>query len=424
MSEDISNPAPTAKQLTSTTTLSRGLIAAMAFATGAVVANLYYIQPLAQTLSREFHASSSAVGMVITLLPIGYAIGLATLVPLGDLLERRRLLATMLSGCVIGLVVMALAPSLLVLGVAAAVVGLTSVATHVIVPLAAQLAAKQRQGRVISTVMSGLLLGILLSRAVSGLVSSVAGWRAVFGLAALVTAGVTFLLWRQLPRIAATVRMSYAALLTSVLHLIRDEPVLRIRIFYGAMMFASFSAFWTSVGFLLGRPPYEWNDAQIGAFALLGAMGAVAVKSGGWLADRGLALMTTGAFLCIMVFSYVLLEFGATSAVALGAGAILMDLGCQGTHICNQTLIFPLRPEARSRLNTAYMTSGFIAASVGSALSAIIYPVYGWTGVCVLGAVFPTVAALAWLIETVRKFRSRVSYRSSPGSEIQSVNAT
>jgi predicted MFS family arabinose efflux permease len=308
----------------------------------------------------------------------------------------------MLGAAVVGLVVMALTPSLLVLGLAAAVVGLTSVATHVIVPLAAQLAAKDQQGRVISTVMSGLLLGILLSRTVSGLVASVAGWRAVLGLAAILTAGVALLLWLQLPTIAPAARMRYSALLGSVLRLVREEPVLRMRILYGALVFASFSVFWTSAGFLMARPPYEWNNAQIGAFALLGAAGALAVKFAGRLADRGLAPIATGGFLLIMVLSYVLLAFGATSVVALGLGALLMDLGCQGTHLSNQSLIFPLRPEARSRLNTAYMTSCFVATSIGGALSAVVYSVYGWGGVCILGGAFPIMAGVLWVVERSR----------------------
>lgn len=385
-----------------TAMLSRRVIATMAFATGAVVANLYYAQPLEETLAREFAVSSSAIGFVITLLQSGYAAGLATLVPLGDLLERRRLLAAMLGSAVIGLGVMALAPSLAVLSWAAVVVGLTSVATHVIVPLAAQLAPPDQQGRVVSTVMSGLLLGILLSRTVSGLVASVAGWRAVFGLASLVTAGVTLLLWRELPSLAPVARMRYSALLASVLRLVREEPALRVRMLYGALVFASFSVFWTSAGFLLARPPYGWNNAQIGAFALLGAAGALAVKFGGRLADRGLARAATGGFLLTTALSYVLLAIGGSSVVALGVGVLLMDLGCQGTHISNQTLVFPLQPDARSRLNTAYMTSCFVASAIGSALSAIVYPAYGWIGVCILGGALPAVAALVWVGETIR----------------------
>jgi predicted MFS family arabinose efflux permease len=382
---------------------SRRVVATMAFATGAVIANLYYAQPLADTLSRAFDAPSSGIGVVIMLTQIGYAIGLATLVPLGDLVERRRLLAALLGCTAVGMAVMALAPGLWVFGAAAVLVGLTSVAVQIIVPFAAHLAPPGQQGRVVSTVMSGLLLGVLFSRTVSGFVASAAGWRAVFGLGAVVTLAVLVLLWRELPRLTPSVRMRYPALLGSVLELVREEPVLRRRIVYGALTFASFSVFWASAGFLLAREPYGWNTAQIGAFALLGVLGALAAKFAGRLADRGMARAVTGGFVCVMALSYVLLALGAHSVIALGAGVALMDLGSQGTHISSQSLIFPLRPEARSRLNTAYMTCYFLAGALGSGLSAAVYPAYGWDGVCVLGAAFPTAAAVLWMVETARR---------------------
>ncbi|MBV9012980.1 MAG: MFS transporter [Pseudonocardiales bacterium] len=377
----------------------------MALATGVVVANDYYAQPLEDTLARAFHATTGAVGLVIMLFQIGYAIGLATLVPLGDLLERRRLLAVMLGVTVLGLVGMATAPSLAVLAWAAVLASLTSVAVQVIVPFAAHVAAAHERGKVVGTVMSGLLLGVLLSRTVSGLVASVAGWRAVFALGGLATAAVAVLLWRQLPTLTPAVQMRYSTLMASVVRLVREEPVLRVRIRYGALTFASFSAFWVSAGFLLARPPYAWNNAAIGAFALIGAIGALAAKFAGRLADRGLARVATGGFLVVMAVSYVALAIGGQSVVALGIGVALMDLGCQGAHISNQSLIYSLRPEAHSRLNTAYMTSYFVAGAIGSGLSAVVYPHFGWSGVCVLGAAFPTVAALLWVGEMTRRRR-------------------
>ena len=265
---------------------TRRVVAAMAFATGAVVANLYYAQPLENTLAAAFHASTGAVGLVITLIQIGYAIGLATLVPLGDLLERRKLLVTLLVVAAAGLVLMTVAPSLAVFGSAAVLVGITSVAVQIVVPFAAHLAEEGQQGRVVGTVMSGLLIGILISRTVAGLVAQAASWRAVFALGAVLTAAVAVLLWRELPKLAPSVRMTYPALLGSVLRLVREEPTLRMRMVYGGLMFASFSVFWTSSGFLLART-YHYNDAAIGAFALVGAAGAVMARFAGKLADRG-----------------------------------------------------------------------------------------------------------------------------------------
>ncbi|PRY01017.1 MFS transporter [Allonocardiopsis opalescens] len=394
--------------------VSPWVVGTMAFATGAVIANLYYAQPLVDTLARVFQADSDAIGLTITVTQIGYALGLALLVPLGDLIERRKLLAALLAAATLGMAAMALAPSLIVFGAAAAVVGLTSVAVQVIVPFAHVLAAKGQQGRVVSTVMSGLLMGILLSRTVAGLVAEAFGWQAVFGLGAVLTALIAVVLWRALPTVAPTVTMRYPALLGSVLRLVREEPVLRLRMLYGALTFSTFSVFWTSAGFLLAGDPYNWNEAQIGLFALFGVAGALAAKFAGGLADRGWVHLTTGAYLLITALSYLLIGWGAVSVVALAIGVLLMDMGVQGTHINNQSLIFALRPDARSRLNTAYMVSYFISAAVGSALSAVVYVAYDWIGVAVLGGLFPALACVVWAVEHFS--RSRREAAAATGS--------
>ncbi len=391
---------------TETPTVSGRVVAAMTFATGAVIANLYYAQPLEDTLAHAFSAHTSSIGLINTVLQVGYAVGLATLVPLGDLLERRRLLVTMLAVASCGMLLMTVAPSLAVFGAAAAVVGVSSVAVQVIVPFASHLAGKGQHGRIVSTVMSGLLMGILLSRTVSGVIADLFGWRAVFGLGAALTASVAVVLWRELPVVAPMVSLRYPALLASVLVLLREEPVLRIRIIHGALTFASFSVFWASAGFLLAREPYGWSEATIGAFALFGAAGALAARYAGRLVDKGYSpRATTGIWVAMMALSYVLIGLGAESAVALAIGVVFMDMGCQATHINNQNLIFPLRPEARSRLNTAYMVFYFIAAAIGSALSAVIYAEWGWTGVSILGGVLPALSFLVWVWEYTRSRR-------------------
>jgi predicted MFS family arabinose efflux permease len=384
---------------------TRRVVAIMALATGAVVANLYYAQPLEDTLASAFRASTGAVGLVITLIQVGYAIGLATLVPLGDLLERRKLLVTLLVVTVAGLVVMATAPSLAVLGSAAVLVGITSVAVQIVVPFAAHIAEEGQQGRVVGTVMSGLLIGILVSRTVSGLVAQVASWRAVFALGAVLTAVVAALLWRELPTLEPTTTMRYHTLLRSVLRLVREEPTLRLRTLYGGMLFASFSVFWTSCGFLLART-YHWNDAAIGAFALVGAAGALAARFAGRLADRGHAHLATGGFIGLAALSYALIALGGHSVIALVIGVAVLDLGAQGTHISNQSLIYRLRADARSRLNTAYMTFYFVLGAIGSGLSAAAYSTGGWTAVCLLGAAFPVLGLLVWVVEMVRLRRA------------------
>lgn len=381
------------------------LVLVLAVASGAVVANSYYAQPLVGVIARDLHASTTEVGLVVTASQIGYAVGLAVLVPLGDLVERRRLLQLVLVGTTLCLAGMALAPTWELLGLAALLVGVTSVVGQVLVPLAASLAGEDEQGRVISNVMTGLLLGILLSRVVAGLLADLAGWRAVFWVAAGLMVAVAVLLRHELPDVPPTTRLSYRALLGSVLRLVGEEPLLRSRMAFGAATYASFGVFWTSLGFLLAGAPYRWSDSQIGLFTLLGVGGALAARIAGALADRGWARLQTGGFVAVTAASFLLLALGRTHVVALGVGTAVLELGIQGTHISNQSLFYPLRPDARSRLNTAYMTSYFVAGSVGSALSALVYAAAGWSGVCVLGAVFPILGLLLWVAEEVRSDR-------------------
>lgn len=306
--------------------------------------------------------------------------------------------------CLIG---MALSPNWQILGVTALMVGVSSVVGQVLVPLAATLARADERGRVIGNVMTGLLLGILLSRVVAGLVAQVAGWRAVFWLAAGLMVATAVMLRRELPVVPPSTQLRYRALLRSVLRLVADEPVLRRRMAYGALTYVSFGVFWTSAGFLLAGPDYRWSDASIGLFTLVGVAGALAAKFAGALADRGYARMQTGAFVAITALSFGMLAIGRHHILVLGVGVALLDLGIQGTHISNQSLFYRLRPDARSRLNTAYMTTYFAAGSLGSALSAVTYVAYGWAGVCVLGAAFPTVGTLLWIIEMLRERRPR-----------------
>ncbi|WP_308259212.1 MFS transporter [Pseudonocardia sp. H11422] len=383
----------------------RRAVAAMTFATGVIIANNYYAQPLEAALAAEFGAPSSAVGVVLTIIQLSYALGLATLVPLGDLLERRRLVVTMLGITVAGLVVVAVAPTLPLLAAAAGLVGLTTVAAQVLVPFAAEIARAGEQGKVVSTVMSGLLIGILISRAVAGLVAEAFGWRAVFVLGAALTAVATVALWRSLPVVPQAGNMSYPRLLRSVFTLIREEPVLRLRMAYGASVYASFGALWTSIGFLLAAPPFSFSDAAIGLFALFGVAGALAARFAGGLADRGRAHGATGAFMAVAAASFALLALGAHSLVALAVGLVVFDFGVQGSHISNQSVVFALRPQARSRVNTAYMTVYFLGGATGSGLSAFLYASHGWAAVCWIGAAFPTAGLLAWVAESVYRRR-------------------
>lgn len=397
-----STGTPTAE--TPTTRMPRRLVVAMALASGLVVANSYYAQPLVGAVADSLDASTTQIGWVVTAGQIGYAAGLALLVPLGDMVERRRLLRRMLVLTAAGLLVMAWAPTWQILAATAVLVSTGSVVGQILVPFAASLARDDERGRVIGNVMTGLLLGILLSRVVAGLVAGIAGWRAVFVLAAVLML-CTVLLVRTLPVLPPATTAGYRTVLASVVCLIRDEPVLRSRIAYGALTYASFGVFWTSVGFLLAGPGYGWSEARIGIFTLVGVAGALAARTAGIFADRGYARRQTGLFVAVTAASFVFLAFGEHHVLALAVGVALLDLGIQGTHISNQSLIQPLRPDARSRLNTAYMTSYFLAGGLGSALSTAAYLTGGWHAVCVLGAVFPTTGFALVVVEHLRQHR-------------------
>lgn len=379
-------------------TLTTRLVALMAVGSGLSVASNYYVQPLLPDLAEGFDVSSSVVGLLVTVSQIGYVAGLALVVPLGDLVERRRLLTLMTALTGAGLALIAAAPSLALLFPAVALVGMTSVAAQVFVPLSADLARPEQRGKAVGTVMAGLLIGILAARTLAGLIAAVAGWRAVYvvaGLSMLVLAAVCR---RVLPPVAPSAKATYPELLASVVRLYREEPVLRRRSLYGALGFASFATLWTSLAFLL-RDEYGYNEATVGLFGLLGVAGALAAQFAGRVADAGWARVSTIGFFVTVTVSWAVLTMGERSLAALIVGILLLDLAVQGAHISNQSEVYRLRPEARSRLTTAYMCANFSGGVIGSASSAAFYDIGGWSAVCTAGLVFSSVALVAWMTE-------------------------
>jgi predicted MFS family arabinose efflux permease len=378
--------------------MSAGLVALFAVACGISAANLYYAQPLLPQISRSLGAGSGATALVITAAQIGYGVGLALIVPLGDILIRRRLVPGILLLAAVALVAAAAAPDLIVLTVAVAVAGVCSVAAQILVPFAATLASDRQRGRVVGTVMSGLLLGILLARTFSGLIAEVAGWRTVY---------------LRLPDERGRPPIVYTALLGSVVHLMRTEPVLRLRSAIGGLAFATFNVIWTSLAFLLVGSPYHYSEAVIGLFGLLGAAGALAASYSGRLADRGLERWVTGCSLVLIVGAMGLLSAGATQLWALVAGIVIGDLGIQAVHIQNQQLIFAIDPAARSRLNTGYMVTYFTGGAIGSATTGLAYGTGGWPAVIVLGACYSGLALVLWVAsELARHHREQGRHRA------------
>ena len=381
--------------------LSSRLVVLLAVACGATVANLYYAQPLLDTIAHALNVSSGAAGLLVTATQAGYVAGLILIVPLGDRLQRRRLVSRLLVIDAAALAGATAAPSLGMLAAALAVVGVSSVAAQILVPFASSLAAEEERGRVVGRVMSGLLLGILLARTVAGVVAQLGGWRLIYGLAAGAMLILAFVLRRTLPDAEPPEGgLSYGDLLRSVGALIGDEPTLRLRMAFGFLSMASFSGLWTSIAFLLSGPEYGYSEAVIGLFSLAGIAGAWMAAIAGRVADAGHTLAGTRVAALGVLASWGLLALGAHSLAALVAGIVLFDLGVQATQILNQSVIFRLRPEARSRLNTAYMTCYFAGAVSGSAGASFAWEQGGWGAVSAAGAI---AAALGLALTAVRR---------------------
>jgi predicted MFS family arabinose efflux permease len=382
--------------------LSRRLTLLLALTSGAAVANLYYVQPLLHRIGHAFGVGDGTAGLLVTATQVGYVAGLALLVPVGDLLERRRLLCVLLALASLAAAACAAAPRFAVLTIALLTLGALSVVAQIVVALASGLAAPAERGRVVGTVMSGLLLGILLARTVSGIVASLAGWRAMFVVAAVVMVALLGLLLRALPLAPPTEVVPYRRALRSVLTLVAQEPVLRLRMALGALGFATFSILWTSLTFLLAGGSYHLSEAAIGLFGLAGAAGASAAPIAGRLADRGYARLVQTVLLGLLLVSWGLLLTGRHTIAPLIAGIIVLDLGVQGAQIGNQHAIYALNAQARSRLTTAYMVAVFAGGIAGSTLSAAAWSTGGWTDVCALGAAFSLGAVVLWLAAAAR----------------------
>jgi predicted MFS family arabinose efflux permease len=398
--------------------MSRAMVVLFAVATGQAVASNYLAQPLLHVISDEFHISSGVAGLIVTSAQVGYAAGLILMLPLGDLLERRWLITVLAAITAVGLAAAAFSPSVAVFMPAVAVVGFTSVMAQILVPFAATLADPAHRGRVVGTIMSGLLLGILLARTASGLIAQYAGWRGVYVIFAVLMVAQTITLWAVLPTYRADVKLSYGRLLGSVFVIARREPVLRLRSLFGVVSFASFSVLWTTLAFLLSGPPYNYGEGIIGLFGLVGAAGALTASVVGRFTDRGWARPLTGISALLLLLGFVLLWRGGVSLPALLAGIVVLDVGSNGVHLSNQSEIYRLRPEARSRVNAFYMTSCFVGAAAGSAVAAFVYERWSWDGVCVLGAAIALFGLALW------GFGPRHSARAQEAAEAAARPAT
>ena len=379
----------------STTTLSRRLTLTLAVASGVAVANIYYNQPMLADMAQTLHVSPHKIGYVATATQIGYAAGMPMFIPLGDFWERRSLIFLLFIAVACALAGAALSTTLTALVVTSFLIGATTVIAQIIIPLATELSTPAEQGRTIGTILSGVLLGILLARTLSGVVAEHFGWRPMFWLAAGMSIAFAVILRISLPHIPAHSKIRYNELMHSIWMLVLELPKLRQVSLVAAMFFASFSAFWTTLVFLLKTPPYHYGSEAAGLFGLVGAVGASVAPLSGRLSDR-----RSPRYVVRIAIGIVLVAFGVFWGFAfhiwgLVLGVILLDAGVQAAQVANQSRVLQLKPAARSRVNTVYMICYFGGGSIGSLIGSMAWSKWHWTGVCVAGIGFMVIGLVA-----------------------------
>ncbi len=379
-------------------TLTSGLLWLMTITTGVVVGNNYYNQPLLGLMAQDFNVTESKISIIAMLTQIGFALGLLFIVPLGDMVRRKKLILIMFIAMIISLTGMVLASHLTQLYVASLLVGFSSVVPQLFVPLAAELATDEERSTAIGTVMSGLLLGILLSRVMAGFIGDLWGWKSVYYLA--IGAMIIFMIFIavKLPDVQANFKGNYGQLMRSLIDLVRTQPRLRLTAFRGALGFAGFSGLWITLVFHLANAPFHAGATIAGAFGLVGAAGALAASMVGRLEKRFSNYKIILASIFLLLLSWVIFLFAGYTYPGLIIGIILIDLGLQAMHISNQSSLFALNIGATNRLNTVYMFSYFVGGSLGTYLASQAWKHFAWEGVILTGFICTVLVLLAHIL--------------------------
>jgi predicted MFS family arabinose efflux permease len=377
--------------------LSRIVVLIFAVTAGLNVANIYYAQPLLDSMAQDFGILPSTIGLVVTLTQVGYALGLIFIVPLGDLIDRRRLVIGQGLLSIVALVAVATARTEAILFASLAAMGLLAVVVQVLVAFAATLATPDERGKAVGMVTSGVVIGILAARFMAGLLADLGGWRTVYLTSAVLTAVMVGLLVRVLPhQLSPNSTESYAATLRSIPILFLHDRILLVRGLLALLIFATLSTFWTALVLPLSTPPSSYSHSQIGLFGLVGMAGAIAATGAGRLADRGFGQRTTGLSLALLLTSWGLIAMLPDSLPLFLIGVVLLDLAVQAVHVTNQSIIFARHPTASSRLVGGYMVFYSIGSGIGAIASTMVYAQTGWSGVSMLGATFSAAALLVW----------------------------
>jgi predicted MFS family arabinose efflux permease len=374
---------------------SRATLWLLATIAGVSVANIYFNQPLLGDFRTTFPQSASMIGAVPASTQLGYALGMLVLAPLGDRFDRRLLILLQLAALGVALIAASAAPTLGVLVAASLAIGVVATIAQQAVPFSAELAPAAERGHAVGVVMSGLLLGILLARTVSGFVAEYFGWRAVFGASVAATIVLAIVVIARLPKSRPTSTLSYGKLLVSMWHLAVENPGLREAALTGGALFAGFSAFWSMLTLLLAGEPFHMGPQAAGLFGIVGAAGALAAPLAGKSADKRGPRAVITLSIALVAVSFAVFAVSGRSIVGLVIGVIVLDIGVQAAQISNQTRIYALKPEARSRVNTVYMVAYFIGGAAGTALASVAWHAMGWMGVCIVGLSATGLAALS-----------------------------
>ena len=389
---------PRAQQHTQPKGPSAALIFLLAATAGLVVMNLYYNQPILNAIGASFRVGPAAVAWVATATQLGYAAALLFVVPLGDGIDRKWLIiASTLASCAI-LILVPISPNLPFMLGASFALGFASVAPQIAIPYAAGLVPGAGRGKVVGTVMSGLLIGVLLSRTTSGFIGTRFSWQVVYWFAAAVMLILAVVLWIALPSQPVHASQPYGRLLASLPRLLQTEPILRRHSILGALGFATFSAFWTTLAFYLHSRPQHYGPDVVGMFGLLAITGAMVGPLAGHLGESWRPRQINGLFFSLILVAFVVMLFSEQATLLLvGAGVLLLDAGAQGNQIANQGRIYTLNSALHGRINSVYMVTYFLGGSIGSLVGAQAWAIAGWPGVCSVGMIL-SIAALAFLL--------------------------
>jgi len=366
------------KTTAQTNGITRPMLWVLSVASAIAVGNLYWIQPLLSEVASEFNVSSSQASYLVTVTQVGYAVGVLLLLPLGDALNRKRFIPTVMLIGSLMLFLCSIANNFELLLIGLGLVGVFTISGQLIVPLAGSLASEEKRGQIVGILASGILCGILLSRTISGLLADIFGWRAIYVFAGVTSLILSVILARVLPAEKHSNKVNYIPLLASVINVVYRYRAIQVTLLITSCVFVVFSMFWTSITFLLSAEPYSYSMSQIGLVGLLGFAGALAARNAGKLHDKGLSVPMTGVALSLVFVSIIISWWGHFSILMLLGAVLLLDMAIQTLNVLNQTRIISLEPQSRSRINTAFIVVNFVAAAFGSVLAGILWQHGGW----------------------------------------------